>query len=79
MAKNSSIEKNNAAASWWPQYAAKRAALKAVAKDQSLPLEERFGAQLKLAELPRNSSPRSASATAAKSRAVRAATTASSG
>ena len=29
--------------------------LKAIACDQSLPIEERFAAQLKLAELPRNS------------------------
>jgi len=29
---------------------------KAVAKDRSRPIEERFTAQLKLAELPRNSS-----------------------
>ncbi len=38
------------------QYAAKRAALKAVINDQSKPMEERFKATLKLAELPRNSS-----------------------
>ena len=31
--------------------------LKAIANDESLPLEERFQARLKLAELPRNSSP----------------------
>ena len=39
------------------QYAAKRDELKKVANDQSVPLEERFDARLKLAELPRNSSP----------------------
>ena len=39
------------------QYAAKRDALKAIANDENLPLEERFEARLKLAELPRNSSP----------------------
>ncbi len=38
------------------RYAAKRAALKAIIKDQTRPMEERFKAQLKLAELPRNSS-----------------------
>ena len=38
------------------QNAEKRAALKAIANDESLPLEERFEARLKLAELPRNSS-----------------------
>lgn len=39
------------------QYAAKRQALKDIANDESRPLEERFEARLKLAELPRNSSP----------------------
>jgi small subunit ribosomal protein S14 len=37
--------------------AAKRAALKEVAEDRSLPMEERFQARLKLAQLPRNGSP----------------------
>ena len=39
------------------KFAAKRAALKEVARDASRPMEERFKAQLKLAKLPRNSSP----------------------
>jgi small subunit ribosomal protein S14 len=39
------------------RFANKRAELKKVAKDQSLTLEERFQARLKLAELPRNSAP----------------------
>ena len=38
-------------------YAAKRNALKAIADDKQLPMEERFAARLKLAELPRNSAP----------------------
>ena len=38
------------------QYAGKRAALKAVVADQDKPMEERFRASMKLAELPRNSS-----------------------
>ena len=38
------------------QYAVRRAELKAIASDQSLPMEERFKARLKLAKLPRNSS-----------------------
>ena len=38
------------------KYAAKRAALKEIINDQSKPMEERFRASLKLAELPRNSS-----------------------
>jgi small subunit ribosomal protein S14 len=57
MAKTSSIEKNNLRKKLSKQYSAKRAKLKALSKDQSVSLEERFGAQLKLAELPRNSSP----------------------
>jgi small subunit ribosomal protein S14 len=36
--------------------AAKRNALKAVANDENLSLDERFEARLKLAEMPRNSS-----------------------
>jgi small subunit ribosomal protein S14 len=38
------------------KYAKKRDELKAVANNEKLPLEERFEARLKLAELPRNSS-----------------------
>lgn len=57
MAKTSSIEKNNHRKQMVKQTAAKRARLKAIARDQKLSLEERFAAQLKLAELPRNSSP----------------------
>jgi small subunit ribosomal protein S14 len=57
MAKTSSIEKNNLRKRLTKQYAAKRAALKAVTKDQKVSMEIRFTAQLKLAELPRNSSP----------------------
>ncbi|WP_029075460.1 30S ribosomal protein S14 [Kaistia adipata] len=56
MAKKSSIEKNNRRRKLAAQYAAKRTKLKAVANDESLPLEERFQARLKLAELPRNAS-----------------------
>jgi small subunit ribosomal protein S14 len=39
------------------QYASRRAKLKAIAIDDSLPMEERFKARLKLAKLPRNSAP----------------------
>lgn len=56
MAKTSSVEKNKRRAKMAKQYEGKRNALKAVAKDRSRPIEERFTAQLKLAELPRNSS-----------------------
>jgi len=38
------------------RFAARRARLKAIALDRNAPPEERFAAQLKLAELPRNSS-----------------------
>jgi small subunit ribosomal protein S14 len=55
MAKKSAIEKNNRRRKLAQRYAAKRAELKAMAKDQTLPMEERFAARLKLAELPRNS------------------------
>jgi small subunit ribosomal protein S14 len=56
MAKTSSIEKNNRRRKMAKRFAGKRARLKAVAYDKKLPLEERFEAQLKLAQLPRNSS-----------------------
>jgi small subunit ribosomal protein S14 len=57
MAKTSSIEKNKRRQRLTKRYSAKRATLKALTKDQSVPIEQRFAAQLKLAELPRNSSP----------------------
>ena len=56
MAKKSMIERETKRERMVAQYAAKRAALKAVANDKSKPVEERFKATLKLAELPRNSS-----------------------
>ena len=56
MAKKSAIEKNNRRKKLTAQYATRRARLKAMARDESLPQEERFAARLKLAELPRNSS-----------------------
>jgi small subunit ribosomal protein S14 len=55
MAKTSSIEKNKKRAAMAKQFGAKRAALKALVKNQETPIEERFKASLKLAELPRNS------------------------
>jgi small subunit ribosomal protein S14 len=56
MAKKSSIEKNKKRERMAKQYAGRRKRLKAIADDDSLPMEERFAARLKLAELPRNSS-----------------------
>ena len=57
MAKQSMIERQKKRERLVAQYAARRAELKAVIDDQSRPMEERFKATLKLAELPRNSSP----------------------
>jgi small subunit ribosomal protein S14 len=57
MAKTSSVEKNNRRKRLVKQFAVKRARLKAIARNKTLPMEERFAAQLKMAELPRNSSP----------------------
>ena len=56
MAKKSSIEKNSRRSRMAKQYANRRKKLKAIAKDKKVPMEERFAATLKLAELPRNSS-----------------------
>ena len=56
MAKKSTVNRNEMVKRLVKQFAAKREALKARANDQNLPLEERFAARLKLAELPRNSS-----------------------
>ena len=54
MAKVSAIENNNKRRKLVLKYAKKRAELKAIIADRKLPIEERFKAQLKLAELPRN-------------------------
>jgi len=56
MAKKSSIEKNKRRAKLVKQYAGRRERLKAIANDESLSMDERFAARLKLAELPRNAS-----------------------
>lgn len=55
MAKKSAVEKNKSRRKLVQRHAAKRAAIKAMATDRSLPPEERFQAYLKLAEMPRNS------------------------
>jgi small subunit ribosomal protein S14 len=57
MAKTSAIERNMKRMRLAKKYAAKRALLKEVAKDDSVSPEERFTARLKLAQLPRNSAP----------------------
>jgi small subunit ribosomal protein S14 len=56
MAKTSMVQKNRHRIALTKKYASRRASLKARVKDESLPMEDRFEAQLKLAELPRNSS-----------------------
>lgn len=57
MAKTSAIERNKKRKRMADRYSDKRERLKAQARDRDLPIEERFAAQLKLAELPRNSAP----------------------
>ncbi len=57
MAKKSAVERNKKRERLVAKYAAKRTALMATAKDESLSDEDRFEARLKLSELPRNSSP----------------------
>ena len=56
MAKKSAVEKNQKRSRLVAKYAAKRAALKAISKNEELSQEARFAARLKLAALPRNSS-----------------------
>jgi len=56
MAKVSMVEREKKRERLVAQYAARRAALKEIANNTDLPVEERFKARLKLAKLPRNSS-----------------------
>lgn len=56
MAKKSAINRDLKRRKLTAQFAVKRAKLKAMTTDITIPVEERFNAQLKLAELPRNSS-----------------------
>lgn len=57
MAKTSAINRNMKRMRLVKKFAAKRARLKAIAKDQAASPEERFTARLKLAQIPRNSAP----------------------
>ncbi len=57
MAKKSMIAREVKREKLAKKYAAKRAELKEIINDQSKPMEDRFRASLKLAKLPRNSSP----------------------
>jgi small subunit ribosomal protein S14 len=56
MAKKSSIEKNERRRRMTKKFSSRRAKLKAIVHDKTLPVEDRFAATLKLAKLPRNSS-----------------------
>lgn len=56
MAKVSAVQKNNKRRAMVAKFATRRAALKAITKNRDLPMEERFKAQMKLTELPRDSS-----------------------
>ncbi len=56
MAKVSMVQREVKRKKLVDKYAVKHAALKELATNQDLPMEERFKARLKLAELPRNSS-----------------------
>jgi small subunit ribosomal protein S14 len=65
MAKKSMVEREKKRAKLVAKYATKRAELKAIAADTDRPMEERFKANLKLAQLPRNSRPKRACTIAA--------------
>ncbi|MDF1607018.1 30S ribosomal protein S14 [Hoeflea sp. YIM 152468] len=54
MAKISAIEKNKRRRKLVARDASKRAELKAITQNKELPIEERFRATLRLAEMPRN-------------------------
>jgi len=54
MAKTSQVNRNAMRERLAKRDKSKRAALKAVVMDRTLPVEDRFNASLKLAQLPRN-------------------------
>ena len=56
MAKKSAVEKNNKRKRIVENRGARRKALKAIIKDKTLPMEDRFQAVMKLSKEPRNSS-----------------------
>lgn len=55
MAKVSSVQKNKRREALVKSKMVRRKRLKAIVMDQSIPLEERFKATIKLSEMPRNS------------------------
>ena len=56
MAKVSAVNRNNKRRKLAKSFDAKRTKLKEIIADKEAPMEERFAAVLKLAEMPRNSS-----------------------
>ena len=56
MAKKSAIEKNLNKEKQVKKNKSRRDRLKSICSDRSIPIEERFEAQLKLSEMPRNGS-----------------------
>ncbi|HUB85923.1 MAG TPA: 30S ribosomal protein S14, partial [Rhizomicrobium sp.] len=56
MAKTSSVNRNKKREKMAARDRSKRAKLKAVTMDRDVPVEERFEASIKLAQLPRNGS-----------------------
>ena len=56
MAKESSVIKNKRRQKMAERDRVKRQALKTVTMDRTLPVEDRFGAAIKLAQMPRNGS-----------------------
>lgn len=56
MAKVGTVENNERRRALVEKHKSKRADLKAIIVDKTIPAEERFAATLKLAEMPRNSS-----------------------
>ncbi len=56
MAKTSAVNRNSKRERMAARDKAKRAALKGIVMDRTLPVEDRFDATLRLAQLPRNGS-----------------------
>ena len=56
MAKTSQVNRNGRREAMAKRDRSKRATLKAIVMDRTLPVEDRFNASLKLAQLPRNGS-----------------------
>ena len=57
MAKKSMVARENKRAKTVAKYAAKRASLKAILKDENASDDDKWEAQVKLQKLPRNASP----------------------